>query len=141
MPGLLCCTPYPHRHFLNAGKRLLGLSYQSIKGGLIGVEYDRRTVSCPMRFLILMLLVFCMLQGDSGCFGLILYPLDTVRTRLQATAGAKLSSKTFEGLLQRGRPRHRRQRPVRGCLVRRVRHPQAACSRTSSPTTTPRWRT
>jgi len=34
----------PARHFLNAGKRLLGLSYQSIKGGLIGVEYDRRTV-------------------------------------------------------------------------------------------------
>lgn len=29
---------------------------------------------------------------------LILYPLDTVKTRLQATAGAKLSVKTFEGL-------------------------------------------
>ncbi|CAM9322431.1 unnamed protein product [Pylaiella littoralis] len=36
------------RHFLNAGKRLLGLSYQSIKGGLIGVEYDRRTVMVVM---------------------------------------------------------------------------------------------
>lgn len=29
---------------------------------------------------------------------LVLYPLDTVKTRLQATAGAKLSVKTFEGL-------------------------------------------
>lgn len=29
---------------------------------------------------------------------LILYPLDTVKTRLQATAGAKLSMKTFQGL-------------------------------------------
>lgn len=37
-----------NRHFLNAGKRLLGLSYQSIKGGLIGVEYDRRTVMVVM---------------------------------------------------------------------------------------------
>ncbi|KAG5184819.1 trehalose 6-phosphate phosphatase [Tribonema minus] len=36
------------RHFLNAGKRLLGLSYQSIKGGLIGVEYDKRTVMVVM---------------------------------------------------------------------------------------------
>eukprot|EP00752_Nemacystus_decipiens_P011628 g10323.t1 len=36
------------RHFLNAGKRLLGLSYQSIKGGLIGVEYDGRTVMVVM---------------------------------------------------------------------------------------------
>ncbi|CAM9720797.1 unnamed protein product [Discosporangium mesarthrocarpum] len=36
------------RHFLNAGKRLLGLSYQSIKGGLIGVEYQRRTVMVVM---------------------------------------------------------------------------------------------
>lgn len=29
---------------------------------------------------------------------LVLYPLDTVKTRLQATAGAKLSMKTFQGL-------------------------------------------
>ncbi|CAM9964937.1 unnamed protein product [Choristocarpus tenellus] len=29
---------------------------------------------------------------------LVLFPLDTVKTRLQATAGAKLSLKTFEGL-------------------------------------------
>lgn len=29
---------------------------------------------------------------------LVLYPLDTVKTRLQATAGAKLSIKTFKGL-------------------------------------------
>ncbi|CAM9367247.1 unnamed protein product [Chrysoparadoxa australica] len=36
------------RHFLNACKRLLGLSYQSIKGGLIGVEHDRRTVMVVM---------------------------------------------------------------------------------------------
>lgn len=42
LPRLPLYTPC--RHFLNAGKRLLGLSYQSIKGGLIGVEYDGRTV-------------------------------------------------------------------------------------------------
>ena len=64
-------TKTPHRHFLNAGKRLLGLSYQSIKGGLIGVEYDRRTVSCSMRaFLILILFVvvfvLCMLHPTTG---------------------------------------------------------------------------
>lgn len=29
---------------------------------------------------------------------LVLYPLDTIKTRLQATAGAKLSVKTFQGL-------------------------------------------
>ncbi len=50
LEGVLCASVVGFhafdqaRHFLIAGKRQLGLTYQSIKGGLIGVEYDGRTV-------------------------------------------------------------------------------------------------
>ncbi len=50
LEGVLCASVVGFhafdqaRHFLIAGKRQLGLPYQSIKGGLIGVEYDGRTV-------------------------------------------------------------------------------------------------
>ncbi len=54
LEGMLCASvvgfhAFDHaRHFLTAGKRQLGLTYQSIKGGLIGVEYDGRTVMVVM---------------------------------------------------------------------------------------------
>mmetsp|Transcript_18679 Transcript_18679/g.58732 ORF Transcript_18679/g.58732 Transcript_18679/m.58732 type:complete len:1008 (-) Transcript_18679:735-3758(-) len=37
------------RHFLNACKRLMGLSHQSVRGGLTGVEYLGRTVTVVVR--------------------------------------------------------------------------------------------
>eukprot|EP00632_Arachnochrysis_sp_CCMP2950_P013738 CAMPEP_0185698610 /NCGR_PEP_ID=MMETSP1164-20130828/6425_1 /TAXON_ID=1104430 /ORGANISM="Chrysoreinhardia sp, Strain CCMP2950" /LENGTH=1015 /DNA_ID=CAMNT_0028365531 /DNA_START=79 /DNA_END=3126 /DNA_ORIENTATION=- len=37
------------RHFLNACKRLMGLSNQSVQGGLTGVEYRGRTVTVVVR--------------------------------------------------------------------------------------------
>jgi hypothetical protein len=36
------------RHFLTAAKRILGLSYDSLVGGLIGVQYGRKTVLVTM---------------------------------------------------------------------------------------------
>lgn len=36
------------RHFLNAAKRILGLNYESLSGGLIGVDYQGRTVLVSM---------------------------------------------------------------------------------------------
>lgn len=36
------------RHFLNATKRILGLNYESLVGGLIGVQYRRKTVLVTM---------------------------------------------------------------------------------------------
>jgi trehalose 6-phosphate synthase/phosphatase len=36
------------RHFLNAGKRIMGLNYESLVGGLIGVNYMGRTVLVSM---------------------------------------------------------------------------------------------
>ena len=36
------------RHFLNAGKRILGLNYESLVGGLIGVQFMGRTVLVSM---------------------------------------------------------------------------------------------
>lgn len=36
------------RHFLNAAKRILGLNYESLAGGLIGVDYQGRTVLVSM---------------------------------------------------------------------------------------------
>jgi trehalose 6-phosphate synthase/phosphatase len=36
------------RHFLNASKRILGLNYESIAGGLIGVSYHGRTLLISM---------------------------------------------------------------------------------------------
>ena len=36
------------RHFLTASKRILGLSYESLVGGLIGVQYGRKTVLVTM---------------------------------------------------------------------------------------------
>eukprot|EP00560_Eucampia_antarctica_P002699 CAMPEP_0197834170 /NCGR_PEP_ID=MMETSP1437-20131217/21407_1 /TAXON_ID=49252 ORGANISM="Eucampia antarctica, Strain CCMP1452" /NCGR_SAMPLE_ID=MMETSP1437 /ASSEMBLY_ACC=CAM_ASM_001096 /LENGTH=1278 /DNA_ID=CAMNT_0043438661 /DNA_START=251 /DNA_END=4087 /DNA_ORIENTATION=- len=36
------------RHFLNAAKRILGLNYESLVGGLIGVQYRRKTVLVTM---------------------------------------------------------------------------------------------
>ncbi len=54
LEGVLCASVVGFhafdqaRHFLIAGKRQLGLTYQSIKGGLIGVEYNGRTVMVVM---------------------------------------------------------------------------------------------
>jgi trehalose 6-phosphate synthase/phosphatase len=36
------------RHFLNASKRIMGLNYESLIGGLIGVNYTGRTVLVSM---------------------------------------------------------------------------------------------
>lgn len=36
------------RHFLNAAKRILGLNYESLVGGLIGVQYRRKTILVTM---------------------------------------------------------------------------------------------
>jgi trehalose 6-phosphate synthase/phosphatase len=36
------------RHFLNAAKRILGLNYESLEGGLIGVNFLGRTVLVSM---------------------------------------------------------------------------------------------
>jgi trehalose 6-phosphate synthase/phosphatase len=36
------------RHFLNAAKRILGLNYESLVGGLIGVNYLSKTVLVSM---------------------------------------------------------------------------------------------
>jgi trehalose 6-phosphate synthase/phosphatase len=36
------------RHFLNAAKRILGLNYESMIGGLIGVQFGRKTVVVTM---------------------------------------------------------------------------------------------
>lgn len=36
------------RHFLNASKRIMGLNYESLVGGLIGVQFQRRTVLVTM---------------------------------------------------------------------------------------------
>jgi trehalose 6-phosphate synthase/phosphatase len=36
------------RHFLNAAKRILGLNYESLVGGLIGVNFANKTVLVSM---------------------------------------------------------------------------------------------
>ena len=36
------------RHFLNAAKRILGLNFDTLVGGLIGVQFKRRTVLVTM---------------------------------------------------------------------------------------------
>lgn len=54
LEGMLHCDvigfhAFDHtRHFLNAAKRILGLTYESLVGGLIGLQYKRRTVLVTM---------------------------------------------------------------------------------------------
>lgn len=36
------------RHFLNASKRILGLNYESLVGGLIGIQFRKKIVLVTM---------------------------------------------------------------------------------------------